>query len=113
MNVLKKYCFHLEHFSLSDMMKILNGTHQKYEIERRSPCLYFIKGTADKSVKNLRCISKYYTVNSDGKAMKINKGANACFNCKMAFGIRQNSCIGCHKEMIERFEKDAVFLLKK
>lgn len=113
MNILKKYCFKIEGFSLSDMRKILDKSHGNYELVEKGSMI-FIKNKYSNKINNLRCINKYYTISQNGKPLKIPKTSGECFNCKRIFEIDRNcNCSECHRAMLERFESDRIFLIKK
>lgn len=114
MNILKRYTFRVEHFSLSDMSKILTSSHPTYDLERRAVNMYFIHSKVSNEMRNLRCIHRYYTVHEDGKPTKIPKNSGECFNCKKAFGLdTNNTCVECHQEMLNKFSVGKSNLIRK
>lgn len=114
MNILRRYIFNIEHFSVSDMKKILDGDHPRYTIERRGHNIYFIINKQTNEIRNLRCISKYYTINEDGKPIKLPNNTGKCYNCKQIFDMyKDNTCRNCHEDMLEKFLNNEANLIQK
>ena len=112
MNVLKNYCLRVSGFSYRDIKQILDYRHDTYRLERKAPQLFFIKSNKNNKLEPLKCISQCYTTENNGKPIKIAKTNNKCFNTQLKFGIKAHDCDSCHKQAINLFEKNHLFMTK-
>lgn len=67
-----------------------------------------------KKLTPLPCVNKIYT-NTPGKVLKIANNSSKCYNTSKALGIEAkfNDCYHCHRQCLDKYNKNELFLIKK
>lgn len=100
---------------MKDFESIMTRSHSNYDIEHKGVNLFVIRDNNTGKVKPLPCISKVYTNDPNGKAVKIANNNSKCFMSSKALGVTAqfNDCYSCHRQCIEEFKNNNIFLVKK
>lgn len=101
--------------SMKDFESIMTQSNSRYTIEHKGVNLFVIKENSTGKIKPLPCISKVYTNDPKGKAVKIANNNSKCFMSSKMLGITAqfNNCHSCHRQCIEEFKNNKIFLIKK
>lgn len=114
-NILINYTNRILDFPADKFQEILLNNNSDYSIEHKGVKLFLIVNIKTGKVKPLPCISKVYTNNPDGKALKIANNNSKCYMSSKALGVTAqfNDCYSCHRQCIEEYNNNNIYLVKK
>lgn len=101
-------------FPAKDFEKILNNNHSVYNIYHKGFRLVLLKNNKTNQLTQLPCVNKMYS-NSPDKLLKIANNGSKCYMTSKALGITDtyNNCVECHKQCLEKYSNNELFLIKK
>lgn len=100
---------------MRDYRKIINKQHDRYKIKHKGVNLFVIEDSETGKLIPMKCVSKVYTNNPEGKALKIANNNSKCYMTSKALGIEANfnDCYDCYRQCLTQFDNNNIFLLKK
>lgn len=100
---------------MKEFENIITHNSRTYTIEHKGVNLFVIRNNETGKVKPLPCISKTYTNNPDGKALKIANNNSKCYMSSKALGVTAqfNDCYSCHRQCIAEYNNNNIYLTKK